>query len=80
MSTTKQVQDPVQTPSFFPDPMDSDIDDDDSDNDDADGEDEGKDVQTPSFFPDPMARAPKHINPNQTTTEEKLYCVLQKRS
>ena len=60
--------------------MASDIDDDDCDNDDADGEDEGKDVQTPSFFPDPMARAPKHINPNQTTTEEKLYCVLQKRS
>ena len=60
--------------------MASDIDDDDSDNDDADGEDEGKDVQTTSFFPYPMARAPKHINPNQTTTEEKLYFVLQKRS
>ena len=60
--------------------MASDIDDDDCDNDDADGEDEGKDVQTPSFFPDPMARAPKHINPNQTTAEEKLYCVLQKQS
>ena len=49
MSTTKQVQDPVQTPSFYPDPVASDIDDD-----DTDGEDEGKDVQTPSFFPDPM--------------------------